>query len=262
VAACNRCQIAAAEHACSQHRHMHKRAVPRMRMLYSSCRHASVLMQECTQHAHHLTSLHAPLHGAGAADVDLLTLTLVDVLAGLDNGTFTSESLTLAYLEAIAKFEDTLNAFTFLSARALDVARASDARRAGGGHVGAMEGVPVVIKEAINVEGFPSTLGWSRTYGPDGGVSLFPVKNAAVVQILLDAGAVIIGKTNMPAFLLSTTNANTSWAGPTFNAVNRQLAPGGSSSGTATATAAGFAVWGMADETGGSIQVCAPLVCC
>ena len=64
----------------------------------------------------------------------------------------------------------------------------------------------------------------------------------------------MIGKTNIPYFSTSGTNANTSWAGATFNAVNVTLAPGGSSAGTSTAVAAGFGVWGMAEETGGSIQ--------
>ena len=76
----------------------------------------------------------------------------------------------------------------------------------------------------------------------------------AAAQALLDAGAVLLGKTNIPIFSTSGTNANSSWDGPTFNAVNRALVPGGSSSGTATAVAAGFAVWGVGEETGGSIQ--------
>ena len=100
----------------------------------------------------------------------------------------------------------------------------------------------------------PLSAGTTHTAGV-GGVNLFPLRNGAAAQLLLDAGAVLIGKTNIPAFSLSGTNANSSWAGATFNAVNVELAPGGSSAGTATAIAAGFAVWGIGEETGGSIQV-------
>lgn len=99
-----------------------------------------------------------------------------------------------------------------------------------------------MVKEALDVLGLPSTLGWNATAFDAGGVDLFPLQNADAVQALLDAGAVLLGKTNIPVFSTSGTSANSSWDGPTFNAVNRALVPGGSSSGTATAVAAGFAV--------------------
>ena len=63
-----------------------------------------------------------------------------------------------------------------------------------------MDGVPVVIKEVLSFVGFPSTYGWNYTYSGVGGVDLYPTHNAAVTQILLDAGTVIMGKTNIPAF--------------------------------------------------------------
>ena len=81
------------------------------------------------------------------SDLDLATLTLVDALEGLDTGAYTSAELTLAYLERIAVYEDTYNAFTFLNPGALDDASDSDARRAAGLPPRAMEGIPVVIKE-------------------------------------------------------------------------------------------------------------------
>jgi Amidase len=87
-----------------------------------------------------------------------------------------------------------------------------------------------------------------------GGVNLYPKKSAPVVTLIENSGAIILGKTNIPTFSNDNTRANTSWAGPTLNAVNKAKAPGASSSGTATAVAGGFAVWGMAEETGGSIQ--------
>ena len=115
--------------------------------------------------------------------------------------------------------------------------------------------VPLVIKEALDVYGYPSTFGWNDTSYLAGGIDLFPLQNAAVVQLLLDAGAIIIGKVNIPPFSSGPSDANASWIGPTFNAVNPALKPGSSSTGTATAVAAGFAVWGMGEETGGSIQL-------
>jgi amidase len=111
-----------------------------------------------------------------------------------------------------------------------------------------------VIKEALDYFSKPSTFGWNYTSAATGGVNLYPLANAPVVQRLIDAGAIILGKTNIPKFSLDSWRTFTSWAGPTLNAVTDDLAPGASSGGTATAVAAGFAVWGVAEETGGSIQ--------
>ena len=75
-----------------------------------------------------------------------------------------------------------------------------------------------------------------------------------MVARLRTAGAIILGKTNVPMFSVSGDNANDSWAGPTYNAAAPMRAPGASSAGTATAVAASFAVLGLGEETGGSIQ--------
>jgi amidase len=123
-----------------------------------------------------------------------------------------------------------------------------------GERLGPLAGVPLVVKEAMDVVGFPSTAGWAPLSSQAGGHDLFPIQNSTVVQRIVDADAIILGKTNIPAFSDDNTRANSSWAGPTFNAIDRDLAPGASSSGTATAVAAGFAPAGLAEETGGSIQ--------
>ena len=132
-------------------------------------------------------------------------------------------------------------------------AQASDDRRATSGPLSSLDGAPIVIKEALDVVGFPSTLGWNYTYSGAGGVDLYPLQNAALVQRLLDAGAVVLGKTNIPPFSAANTrpitrNGVASWDGLTFNAVNPDLVPGASSTGTATAVAAGMAVWGIGEE--------------
>ena len=106
----------------------------------------------------------------------------------------------------------------------------------------------------MDFAGLPSTAGWAPLASAAGGIDLIPERDAPVVARLRAAGAVILGKTNIPAFSHDGARANTSWDGPTFNAVDRAIAPGASSSGTATAIAASFAVVGLAEETGGSIQ--------
>ena len=77
-----------------------------------------------------------------------------------------------------------------------------------------------------------------------------PATDSPVVARMKAAGAVILGKTNVPVLSHTGSHANDSWAGPTYNAVGREFLPGGSSAGTATAVAASMAVLGLAEETG------------
>lgn len=189
-----------------------------------------------------------------APTIDVTEITIADIQAAFAAGTYTSEQLTQAFLDRIAEYEPYYNAFTFMNPSALDDARAIDARRAAGEELGPLAGVPVVIKEAMDVAGIPSTAGWTAFAPETGVVELVPELDSTVVARLREAGAVILGKTNIPTFSNSGSNANSSWDGPTFNAVNRDFAPGGSSAGSATAIAASFAVIALAEETGGSIQ--------
>jgi amidase len=207
----------------------------------------------------HMQAGQAPQDGAAQAarpegPIDVTSLTVADIQAGYARNQFTAERLVKAYLDHIARHEPAYNAFTFINPLALDQARDVDRRKKAGRALGPLAGVPVVIKESMDVVGFPSTAGWAPLSSQAGGIDLFPAQHATVVQRLLDAGAIIIGKTNIPAFSDDGTRANSSWDGPTYNAVDRSLAPGASSSGTATAVAASFVPVGLAEETGGSIQ--------
>ena len=188
------------------------------------------------------------------AEIDVSELTIDAVQEGFATGRFTSESLTLAFLARIERYEPFYNAFTFMNPDALADAKAMDARRAAGEVLGPLAGVPVVVKEAMDFVGLPSTAGWAELSSRAGGFDLMPERDAPVVARLKAAGAVILGKTNIPAFSHDGARANSSWDGPTYNAVNRAIAPGASSSGTGTAISGNFAVVGLAEETGGSIQ--------
>ncbi|MDO9711575.1 amidase [Paracraurococcus lichenis] len=185
---------------------------------------------------------------------DCVEMTIADVQAGFATGAFTAEQLTEAFLDRIGRFNERLNAIIFVNPDARADARAIDARRAAGEALGPLAGVPVVVKDTMDMVGFPSTGGWSLLYSKTGGVDLMPGTDAPVVARLRAAGAVILGKTNVPILSASGTNANNSWAGPTLNAHMPDRAPGASTAGTATAVAASMAVLGLAEETGGSIQ--------
>ena len=186
--------------------------------------------------------------------IELAGLTVAGVRQGLAEGRFSCEALTAACLARIARYNPIYNAVIFVNPEALADARAIDARIATGEALGSLAGVPVVIKDPMDMVGFPTTGGWSQLYSGAGGVDLMPGSDSAVVARMRAAGAILLGKTNVPVLSASGTHANNSWAGPTVNAAAPDFAPGASSAGTASAVAAGMAVLGLAEETGGSIQ--------
>jgi len=169
-----------------------------------------------------------------AAPFDIVEITVSDIQAGLAAGTFTAVELLQAHLDRINIYEPHYNAFTFFSPTALAEAAALDAEYAISGPRSPLHGVPIVIKEAMDVKGLPSTGGYAGFSALAGGIDLIPETDAPVVQKLRDAGAIIIGKTNIPEFSRAY-NANNSWDGPTYNAYDRTLSPGGSSAGTGLA---------------------------
>jgi Asp-tRNA(Asn)/Glu-tRNA(Gln) amidotransferase A subunit family amidase len=186
--------------------------------------------------------------------LDLVELTVAQAQEAFASGAVTSEALTQAFLARIATYDPQYNAIVFLNPDALADARAIDRRRAAGEALGPLAGIPVVVKDAMDMVGFPTTAGWSLLYSKTGGVDLMPATDSPVVARMRAAGAIILGKTNIPVLSHTGSHANDSWAGPTYNAAGREFLPGGSSAGTATAVAASMAVLGLAEETGGSIQ--------
>jgi amidase len=129
-----------------------------------------------------------------------------------------------------------------------------DRRLAAGEKLGPLGGIPVVVKDPMDMVGFPTTAGWKLLYSKTGGVDLMPATDSPVVARMRAADAIILGKTNVPVLSHTGSHANDSWAGPTLNVAIEDRVPGGSSAGTAAAVAANMCVVGLAEETGGSIQ--------
>ncbi|MFC4454304.1 amidase [Deinococcus sonorensis] len=186
--------------------------------------------------------------------MDIEEQTAEDLQAAVRRHERSCEELTSRYLERIERFNPRYNAVVLLNPRALSDARALDARLAAGEPPGPLAGLPLVIKDSVDVAGLPTTAGWAPLSKAAGGHALRPEQDAPVVARLRAAGAVILGKTNVPAFSYDLTRTDSSWAGPTLNAVCPALAPGASSAGTATAVSGNLAFAGLAEETAGSIQ--------
>ncbi|MGZ4467981.1 MAG: amidase [Nocardioidaceae bacterium] len=166
-------------------------------------------------------------------------------------GEVSSRELTTAVLERIARYDGRLNAFTVVMAdEALAEADARDADPVA--DRGPLHGVPIAIKEEVDVAGQVTTFGGRGNHTP------IPT-DAAVVTRLRKAGAVIVGKTNMPEFGLWPFTESVAH-GITRNPWDTSRTPGGSSGGTAAAVAAGLVAAGIGGDGGGSIRI--PSACC
>lgn len=188
------------------------------------------------------------------ASVDVVELSVDQIVKDLAAGKYTDQDLVLSYLDRINQYNPAYNAFTYINPDALLNAATVDASIAAHGMTLPLEGVPIVVKDSMNVAGVRTTGGYSGFTAENGGADMIPLADSPIVARLRAAGAIIIGKTNLPAFARSGASANTSYLGPTYNSYDRAIIPGGSSSGTATAVSASFAAIGTAEETGGSIQ--------
>ena len=178
---------------------------------------------------------------------DLHRRTLTELAAGLRQRAFSSVELTDELLGRIEANQGALNAFiTVTRDGALEAARAADRALAGGGG-GPLTGVPIAHKDIFCTAGVRTTCG-SRML--DNFVAPY---DATVVRRLRNAGAIMLGKTNMDEFAMGSSN-ETSYYGPVHNPWNRQLVPGGSSGGSAAAVSARLVPGATGTDTGGSIR--------
>jgi len=192
--------------------------------------------------------------GGEAQEIDVVELTVDQIQTAYADGAYTAVQLTQAFLDRIEQYEDHYNAFISMNPYALLTAAELDRRYASSGPVGPLHGVPVVIKDNIDQARRVTTAGFEGFSSATGGVDMIPDDNAAVVDRLEAAGAIILGKTNLPDFAGHGTRTNSTVAGVTLNPYDVDKAPGGSSGGSATAVNASFAVFGLGTETGGSLQ--------
>lgn len=191
---------------------------------------------------------------SAAPRVDVVELTVDRVHADYRAGRYTAVDLTCAFLGRIDRYEALYNAFVSMNPDAVAQAARLDEERRTLGARGPLHGVPVVVKDNLDYAGLVTTAGFAGFSSETGGVDMIPGDDAAVVERLRAAGAIVLGKTNMPDFAAHGTRTRSSVAGETLNPYAPDRVPGGSSGGTATAVNASFAVLGLGTETGGSIQ--------
>jgi mandelamide amidase len=184
--------------------------------------------------------------------MDLTSLTISEAAAALRRGEFSAEAYAEALLAKAAEGAG-LNAFIHHDpAQVRADARAADAARARSAPLGALHGVPLALKDNLD------TAAMATTGGTPGLRGHRPKMNGAVVQKLIDAGAIVFGKTNLHELAYGITNNNAAF-GPARNPYDPSRIPGASSGGVGVAVAARMAPGGIGSDTGGSVRIPAAL---
>jgi aspartyl-tRNA(Asn)/glutamyl-tRNA(Gln) amidotransferase subunit A len=166
-------------------------------------------------------------------------------------GQLTSAGIVQAYLDRIERHDGKLHAFVSVYAGdALRAAHAADEAIAAGHRIGPFHGIPIAIKDIVDIEGRVTTGGskvWEKRISPH---------TATLVKKLMGAGMIVIGKTHSVEFAMGSWGTNTHMGSP-WNPwdMAEHRAAGGSSSGTGVAVAAGLSPWGIGTDTGGSVRV-------
>ena len=171
--------------------------------------------------------------------------------AALDAGVVTSVDLVDGYLARIEAFDrrgPAINAMIAVNPQARERARALDAERAEGAVRGPLHGIPVVVKDNYDTADMPTTASSIAL------ATSLPLDDATQVRRLREAGAIVLGKTNMHELARGITTL-ASLGGQTRNPYDPERNPGGSSGGTGAAVAASFGAFGMGSDTCGSIRI-------
>lgn len=187
---------------------------------------------------------------------ELTDLSVPELLAGMRRGDFSAVEVTRAFLRAIECLEPTLHTLiTFTPELAVRMAEEADRRYRAWRHEGSsteaalppLLGIPIMIKDVLCLKGVPCTCG-SRILQ-----DFVPPYTATAVQRLLDAGVLVLGKTNTDEFAMGSSTENSAF-GATRNPWNPEHVPGGSSGGSASAVAARMTPAALGSDTGGSIR--------
>ncbi len=189
--------------------------------------------------------------GAGCASnpkQPVVELTVADVHAAYQSGSLTALELVQSYFERIEAYDESINAFVVLNQNALTVAAALDAEFAETGVLRPLHGIPIVVKDNYDTADLQTAAGSAALAG------LNAPDDATQVDRLREAGAIVLGKTNMAEWAFSPYVTISSIDGTTHNPYDLARVPAGSSGGTAAAVAANLGLIGLGTDTGNSIR--------
>ena len=198
-----------------------------------------------------LSSVGCDDSGVSIADFDVMEKSITELSDALESGQVTSQDLVKLYLARIDAYDQrgpALNAVIVINPDVIADAVERDEQRSSGSVLGPLHGIPVLIKDNYDIANMPTTA------GTIGLATSIPPDDAFQVRRLRDAGAIILGKTNMHELARGITTVS-SFAGQTRNPYDPTRNPGGSSGGTGAAIGASFAAVGMGSDTCGSIRI-------
>ncbi|HKA97200.1 MAG TPA: amidase family protein, partial [Streptosporangiaceae bacterium] len=179
---------------------------------------------------------------------ELTRMSAAALAAAIAAGEVSALEVTDAHLARIGEVDDAVHAFLHVAADgARRAARAVDERRAAGGVLGPLAGVPLALKDVFTTTDMPTTCGSAILNG------WRPPYDATTTRRLREAGVVILGKTNMDEFAMGSSTENSAF-GPSHNPWDLTRVPGGSSGGSSAAVASFEAPLGIGTDTGGSIR--------
>jgi len=179
---------------------------------------------------------------------ELYELTAADTSRAIATGEVSAVEVAQAHLDRIAAVDDEVKAFLHIDAEgALLAAKAVDERKAAGSDLGPLAGVPLAMKDVVVTKGLPTTSGSKILEG------WIPPYDATITRRVIDAGIVMLGKTNMDEFAMGSSTENSAYH-PTHNPWDLSRVPGGSSGGSSASVAAFEAPLAIGTDTGGSIR--------
>ena len=195
--------------------------------------------------------LFAPFAVFGQPQFDVFEASIAQIQDALGRGQVSSVQLVQQYLDRIQAYDrqgPKLNSIVRINPEALAKAQALDAERERTGPRSPLHGVPIVVKDNYNTDHMPTTGGSVAL------ANFIPSENAAQLDKLLQAGAIILAKTNLHEYAYGITSIG-SLVGQTRNPYDPRRVPGGSSGGNGAAVAASFAAAGFGSDTCGSIRI-------
>jgi len=166
----------------------------------------------------------------------------------IKKGEISPVDLTESVLGRISRLDEELNTYiTVMGEKAMDAARTAEKEIASGSYRGPLHGIPIGLKDIFVMKGVPATCGSKMLE------NFLPPYDATVTKKILGAGAIVVGKNNMDEFAMGSSTES-SYFGPTKNPWDVERVPGGSSGGSAAATAASLCLGSIGTDTGGSIR--------
>ena len=182
------------------------------------------------------------------AAIDITKMDISELQKALDANIITSYELTQLYLDRINAYDKDYNAIITINERAIDEAKRLDEERSTGKVRSTLHGIPIIVKDNIDVLGMPTTAG-SKALNDN-----YPKKNAEAVQKLIDAGAIILAKANMSEFAFEASSSRSGY-GIVKNAYNLEYSAYGSSGGSAASVAATFAAAALGTDANSSVRL-------